>query len=575
MPPLDRGFCSEMTTHLPLRRTIGAALALLAFCAIWALGSGSATAKTPALSQFATPLPLPADATPVGPNAYRLTLRQTTQQLHPAFGPVTKVWGYDDGTHGTSYPGPTLEVQSGTPTSVEWINDLPTTHLLPFDNRFTVGNSNDVLSLTHFHGGFVAGDDDGRPTTAVPGIPVGGTQAVSYPNAQPAATTWYHDHALGMTRLNVMAGLAGFYLSRDANDTGNEPNPLGVPGGGYEIPLAIQDRLFTDDGQLDYPTQPPPLGPWVPEFFGDTAVVNGAVTPYAEVEPRMYRLRFLNGSNARFYNLRFMGSPRMWQIGTDQGLLTHPVRLRSIVISPGERADVVVDFSRLRGKKVELRNGSLSHGIVSPGPPLPTIMQFRVGRSVTSPGPTTIPSSLPGVPVNLPTTGFAATRNITLEEVLDEAGEPVRLELNGKRFDDPIGPNDERPQQGTVEEWRFVNLSADTHPMHTHLQRFQVVDRWAFDVAAYAADAQAAHAAGDPNPDPMDAKYKPRLINNGVAPEEKGWKDTVRANPGQFTRIRVKFDLPPGVSAPQRYVYHCHILEHEENDMMRPYDVVP
>jgi spore coat protein A, manganese oxidase len=537
-------------------------------------GSSAASAKPPPLPSFATPLPLPVNATPIGANAYRLTMRQTTQQMHPSFGSVTKVWGYDDGAHGTLYPGPTLNVQAGTPVAVEWVNGLPTQHLLPIDTELTDGGTTVPHTLTHFHGGFIPASADGNPAIS-PGFAPGATQAVSYPNAQPVAPTWYHDHGMGMTRLNVYAGLAGFYLSRDANDTGAEPNGLGVPGGGYEIPLAIQDRSFTAEGQLSYPTQPEPLGPWVPEAFGDYPVVNGAVAPFANVEPRKYRFRILNGSNARFYNLQIGGNPASWQIGTDQGLLTKPVRLQSIVIAPGERADVVVDFAKLAGQRVVVRNGSLPAGIVSPAPPLASVMQFRVGTALTAPGPATIPATLPGVPVDLPASGFAATRNITLEEVLDENDNPIRLELNGKRFDDPVGPNDEQPKQGTTEEWRFVNLSADTHPMHLHLTRFQIVDRWAFDVEAYDEDAEAAHAAGQPNPDPMSRKYKPRLVTNGVGTEERGWKDTVRANPGQFTRIRVKFDLPPGTTAPQRYVYHCHILEHEDNDMMRPYDVLP
>jgi spore coat protein A len=562
-----------------IKRVWPAAVALTALLvggmAATGVMSGAAAPPAPPLQEFATPLPLPAKATPIAPNEYRLTMEQTTQQLHPSFGPVTKVWGYNDATHPTSYPGPTLEVQAGTPTAVEWVNGLPEEHLLPVDTRLTHENTDEPHTLTHFHGGFIAAAADGNPAIT-PGYAVGATQAVSYGNAQPAAPTWYHDHALGMTRLNVMAGLAGFYISRDANDTGAEPNGLGVPGGDYEIPLAIQDRSFTPDGQLSYPTDPPPTGPWVPEFFGDTAVVNGAVTPLAEVEPRMYRFRILNGSNARFYNLQIQGSPPMWQIGTDQGLLTAPVRLKSIVIAPGERADVVIDFSKLAGESPVMRNGNLPAGIVSPATRLTTMMRFRVGTSATAPGPSTVPATLPGEPVSLPTNGFAARRNITLEEVLDPTtGAPVRLELNGKMFHDPVGPSDETPKAGTTEEWRFVNLSADTHPMHLHLTRFQVVDRWTFDVAAYTADAKSAQAADQPNPSPLDPKYSPRLVKKGVAPEERGWKDTVRANPGQFTRIRVKFDLPPGVSAPQRYVYHCHILEHEDNDMMRPYDVLP
>ena len=547
-------------------------LAVLMLGGMSAVGVMSGSAASPPLSAFSTPLPLPAKATPVAPNQYEFTMEQTTQQLHPAFGPVTKVWGYNDGTHPTSYPGPTIEVQKDTPTSVNWTNGLPEDHLLPVDTRLTHENTDEPHTLTHFHGGFISGAADGNPAIN-PGYAAGATQAVSYGNAQPAAPTWYHDHALGMTRLNVMAGLAGFYISRDANDTGQEPNGLGVPGGAYEIPLAVQDRTFTADGQLDYPVDPPPTGPWVPEFFGDTAVVNGAVMPLAEVEPRMYRFRILNGSNARFYNLRMMGSPPIWQIGTDQGLLTKPVRLKGIVIAPGERADVVVDFSRMKGQSPVVRNASLPPSIVSPATKLTTVMRFKVGTSVTETGPTTIPATLPGEPVDLPQNGFAARRNITLEEVLDpDTGAPVRLELNGKMFHDPV---DETPQAGTTEEWRFINLSADTHPMHMHLTRFQVVSRYTFDVAAYTADAKAAQEADLPNPTPLNPKYKPKLVSKGVAPEERGWKDTVRANPGQFTIIRVKFDLPPGVTAPQRYVFHCHILEHEDNDMMRPYDVVP
>ena len=562
-----------------IRQSWPAAAALLALCvaAIATLGvmPGAAAPKPVPLPEFTAPLPLPAKATPVAPNQYQITMRQTEQQMHPAFGPVTKVWGYDDGTHGTSYPGPTIEVQKGAPTSVNWVNGLPTEHLLPVDTRLTHENTDEPHTLTHFHGGFIGAASDGNPAVT-PGYALGATQAASYGNAQPAAPTWYHDHAHGMTRLNVFAGLAGFYISRDGTDTGAEPNGLGVPGGQYEIPLALQDRTFTADGQLSYPVDPPPTGPWVPEFFGDTAVVNGAVTPFADVEPRMYRFRILNGSNARFWNLEIAGSPPVWEIGTDQGLLTKPVRLKSILVAPGERADVVIDLTKLAGKNAVVRNAALPPGVVSPATPLRTVMQFRVGTSVTTPGPATIPATLPGEPVDLPTNGFAARRNITLEEVLDPAtGAPVRLELNGKRFLDPIGPSDEQPKEGTTEEWRFVNLSADTHPMHLHLTRFQVVDRWTFDVATYTADAKAAQAAGQPNPSPLDAKYKPRQVKRSVGPEERGWKDTVQANPGQFTRIRVKFDLPPGVSAPQRYVFHCHILEHEDNDMMRPYDVIP
>ena len=554
-----------------LRRP-GAVLAIGAI-ALTAAVAGPASAAP--LAPFSTALPLPPSATPTAANHYRLTIRQTTQQFHPSLGGETSVWGYDDGVHGTLYPGPTIEIKRGSapslPTTVEWVNDLPAEHLFPVDTRLTPGGISEPHTLTHLHGGFVSGADDGNPF-ASPGTPRGGTQTVGYPNMQPSSTLWYHDHEEGMTRLNVMGGLAGYYLLRDDQDTGDEPNPIGIPGGRYEVPLAIQDRAFTADGQISYPTQPAPLGPWVPEFFGNVVAVNGAVTPFHQVEPRQYRLRILNGSNARFYNLEIGGSPRMWQIGTDQGLLTAPVRLKRIAVAPGERADVIVDFSRLAGQRVVMRTAALPAGVVSPAPKLTTVMQFRVGTEVTAAGPASVPESLPGDPVDLPSSGFAATRNITLEEVLDSDGEPVRLELDGKRFMDP--PT-QLPRSGTVEEWRFANLSADTHPMHLHLQRFQVVDRWSFDSGAYAEDVAEAREEGDPNPNPLARKYRPRRISGGVRPEERGWKDTVPANPRQVTRIRVKFDLPEGVTAPQDYVFHCHILEHEDNDMMRPYRVIP
>ena len=324
----------------------------------------------------------------------------------------------------------------------------------------------------------------------------------------------------------------------------------------------IQDRTFTGDGQLFYP------GPeWEPEFFGDTAVVNGAPFPFLNVEPRKYRFRFLNGSNSRFYNLDIAGGPPLYHIGSEGGMFDAPVERSRILILPAERADVIVDFTGFEGKELVLRNLKLPAGVVSPASPhLPVIMLFRVGTSVTNPGPATIPASLPG---SLPNFGTPEReRYVTLEEVLDASGEPIRSEIDGLRFDDPV--NIQVPADD-VEDWLLINLSADTHPIHLHLPQFQVLERRPLDVAGYQAALDTARAAGEPNPDPAP------FYTGGPLPlqtDDRGFKDTVSANPEVVSKIRSPFDLPTGATGTQKYVFHCHILEHEDNDMMRPYEVL-
>ena len=515
------------------------------------------------VSRFTVPLPIPATATAVAPNTYHITQRQMQQTLHPKLGPTT-VWGYDDGTLGPLYPGPTIEVRRGIPTTVRYENRLPTTHLLPVDTTIVPEGDPTVRTLTHLHGGFVSAADDGNPyeTPFEDEYRFGESQTVTYPNEQPPATLWYHDHGVAITRLNVYAGLAAYYLIRDENDTGAEPNPIGIPGGEYEIPIVIQDRTFTGTGQLFYP------GPeWVPEFFGDTIVVNGAPFPFLNVEPRKYRLRFLNGANSRFFHLRIAGGPAFHHIGSDGGMFDAPVETSHILMLPAERADVIVDFAGFEGQDLVLKNAKLPSGVVSPASPnIPNIMQFRVGTTVTNPGPASVPTSLPG---SMPSFGPPAReRFITLEEVLDAAGEPLQSLIDGLAFHDPV--NIQVPA-GDIEDWLLINLSADTHPIHLHLPQFEVLSRRPFDVAGYQAALDAVRATGGPNPDP-----EPFYTGGPLPPltDDLGFKDTVSANPEVVTRIRSPFDLPPGVTGTQRYVFHCHILEHEDNDMMRPYEVL-
>ena len=545
-------------------------------------GSGMATllsrqarGATPALTPFVDALPIPPVLTG---NNLTLTIKQTIQKFHRDLAEST-VWGYRGGGY-NGYLGPTVEAVKGTPTTVSYKNELPLDHLFTIpplpqvqeaDQQMQASQAAmDTRILTHLHGGHISAQADGNPYATPDEFVSGETQTVTYRNDQEAAHLWYHDHALGITRLNVMAGLAGHRLTRDNIDNGqggsfrNQPG-RGLPFGAYEIPLAIQDRTFTSDGQLDYPSI------WEPEFFGDVVTVNGKVWPLKHVEPRRYRMRILNGSNSRFYNLKLTGGATMHQIGGDGGLLEKPVLLNKLLLGPGERADVIFNFTGLSGN-IDLVDTELPPTTVSPATPLQrsAIMRFQVDLPLNN--------SIPNKPLPNPLGGAFSVlgqverrRFLTLEEVLDESEEPVRLLLNGMRFEDR--PVTERPGLGDTEQWQIINLSADTHPIHLHLVQFKVQARQRLDVAGYqqALDAARAAAGGpvnangrlvNPNPDPYLQGAAP------VSANERGPKDTVRANPNEVTFIKVKFDIAG------KYVWHCHILEHEDNDMMRPYDVV-
>jgi spore coat protein A len=526
------------------------------------------------LAKYLEPLPRPGAgivvATSSGINTYSFTQREIRRQLHPHL-PATPIWAYDDGSglggQAGSF-GMAVVAHSGTPLTVHFRHALPATYpdWLPVDTRLTpLGNQ--VRLMAHLHGGFVAGDSDGNPAATPLGFGSGETQTVTYTNQlpqMPASLLWFHDHGLGTTRLNVFAGLAAAYIVRDQFDTGAEPNLIGIPGGAYEIPLVIQDRQFNADGTFLYPRSDIAGATWIGEYFGDVMLVNGKVWPFLDVEPRMYRLRILNGCNARILNLD-IGGVTFWQIGAEGGLFDIPVPVRQLVLAPAERADVIVDFSRFAGSAIVLKNHRPPRPVSNPAPALESVMQIRVGTTVTQAGPTSIPPTLPGRRPDL--RNPVATRFITLNEIEPEEAQ-WSLNLSGARFDEP--PT-ETPKAGTVEDWVYINLTGDTHPMHLHLVTFQVIGRTPFDAKAYAA------AYGGPKGvpggiDPTPYATGPML---SPAPEERGFKDTVKANPGYFTTIRAKFELPAGVSAPQRYVHHCHIVEHEDNDMMRPFVVVP
>jgi spore coat protein A len=568
---MEVGEMTRITRRRFLQYSAGAGAALTM---PWAIRPGVAAAATgPQLEKFVQPVPLPGAglvvATPSGANQYSFNQVPIARQLHPLL-PPTPLWAYDDGSGLAGQAGSfgmVVVAHSGTPLNVNYTNRLPATYpsWIPLDTRLTYKNTDQVRVMTHLHGAFVAGDSDGNPAVTPQGFGFGQTQSVYYTNQYPqnaATLLWFHDHGLGTTRLNVFAGLAAAYLIRDQYDTGTEPNLVGLPGGAYEIPLVIQDRRFNPDGTFLYPTSDIEGVTWIGEYFGDVMLVNGLVWPFLNVEPRMYRFRILNGCNARILDLDAPGAP-MWQIGAEGGMWDRPVPVKALVLAPAERADVIVDFSGLAGKTLMLKNSKPPAPISTPAPPLTAVMQIRVGTMVTQRGPATIPASLLG--------GRAAVlpsptgkRYITLNEVgAETAG--WYLNLNGVRF----GGATERPKVGTVEDWVYINMTEDTHPMHTHLFTHQVIGRTPFNVDAYRSDFG--------GPDGVPGGHDPTPYATGPmlppAPEERGFKDTVKANPGYFTTIRGKFDLPAGVQAPQTYVHHCHIVEHEDNDMMEPFVV--
>ena len=544
-----------------------------AFVLPWAARPGVAVAAPLNLTKFIQQVPLPGAgivvATPSGTNRYSFVQRQISKQLHPQL-PPTPCWAYDDGSglgdQAGSF-GMAVVAQSGTPLTVNFTNQLPATYpaWIPVDTRLTpLGN--EVRVMTHLHGGFVADDSDGNPAVTPDGFGSGERQDVYYTNEppqMPAELLWFHDHGLGATRLNVFAGLAAAYIIRDQYDTGTEPNPIGIPGGAYEIPLVIQDRQFNSDGTFLYPTSDIAGVTWIGEYFGDVMLVNGLVWPFLNVEPRMYRFRILNGCNARILDLD-IGGASFWQIGAEGGMWDVPVPVNEMVLAPAERADVIVDFSRLAGQTLEMINHRPRAPVSTPAPTLTSVMQIKVGTTVTHPGPP-IPASLPGgrrADLRNP----VKTRYITLNEVAPETAGWF-LNLNAAHF----GAAAESPTVGTVEDWVYINLTEDTHPMHTHLFTHQVIGRTPFNVAAYI-------AAVGVGPNGVPGGHDPTPFATGpmipAAPEERGFKDTVKVNPGYFTTIRASFDLPAHVNPPQTYVHHCHIVEHEDNDMMQPFTVM-
>lgn len=575
-----------------------------------------------ALTPFLDPLPIPPKAVParihlnycvpVATNLcfesipeYDMPMTEFLHSFHTNLPPVP-VWGYAG-----SYPGPTFDIGTNEPILVNWINRLPTNYpsWLPIDTNFHGVPDQTVRTVVHLHGGASLPRYDGHPENW---FRTGESDQYFYGNINfdgSGQTLWYHDHALGVTGDNVYAGLAGFYLLRNRALEAS----LNLPGGDYEIPLVFQDR----DIQTNCAPASLVLGafPW-----HSLPVINGKVAPYLEVEPRRYRFRVLNGANFRTFGLSLVitdthgipltnatSAPPFSVIGTEDGFLPQVVTVPATNMIPlmsGERADLIIDFTRYPGSIITMTN-LIDKGNVPFPPFITNLMQFRVTLPLRSPDTSSIPGAL--VPETISTSNLVRQAVRTREIVLDmasetpfpgspfiEGGNYPRALLNLKFFHDPVT---ELPHAGDVEIWSIINLSDEAHPFHVHLTDHRVIDRIRFGgwntngdlafppsmVTNYISD-RASHSL-------QNLSYYLTTGTNvldfqKVRAFEAGPKDTVRAAPFSVTRIVVKwptnslyYSTPGSMSLnPQSaglYVYHCHILDHEDNDMMRPLQVLP
>jgi len=556
--------------------------------------------------------------------AATISMVNASHSFHNAMAP-TPTYAYRAAGGSQTLLGPVIVAQKGVPFALTVTNNLGTHPLSSAIDPGIMGviasDATAPRAAVHLHGGNTSPGDDGDPMDF---FGTGVAKVYNYLNTQEAAGLWYHDHALGITRLNVFAGLASGYLVRDANDPGDGstglPPAVTAGFGDYEVPLILQDRMFNPDGTLLYPVNPlpPPIAypqKWIPEFFGDVATVNGKVMPNLNVNRGKYRFRVYNGSQARFYNMKLKTSLgtvlTFFQIGTDGGLLNAPVALTTLLLGPGERADIVVDFSALPAlTRVVLANDANTPfpsgptAVMRGGMPLPQIMQFTVDPTLvtTLPWTTALPPNLrvrtaPVTPLAPLAAALPAAqrRNVELVELHDPLGIPLMVLLNNRTFEATRMNTTVTPKTNTLEQWDFINTTVDAHPMHLHFTQFQVLNRQKYDAAGYLLarfGPQPPTAPIWPVPDTAGnttVTVTPFLKGNPSLPppNERGWKDTVVAMPGEVTRILVPFGatitgaplttgpMAIGTSYTGDYVSHCHILEHEENDMMMRYKIIP
>jgi spore coat protein A, manganese oxidase len=598
------------------------------------------------IPQFVSQLTKPPVHVPVGTRRepstgnnlplYEVTEKAIQAQVLPSGFPTTKVYAYGGMVNFSekgdpnqevrtafTMPGPTFEAVRNQRIFVHYINELEDGQMFPVDPTIMAANPNNapipqppfnpfppgyaefqepIPTVVHLHGGVTPSASDGFPEAwftedELKKGPAFTSSTFEYFNSQLATTLWYHDHTLGMTRLLVAAGLEGTYLIRENND----PIAPLLPKGKFEIPLMLADRAFNTDGSIHF-TQVgdnPDIHPyWDPEYFGDTILVNGKVWPNLKVERRQYRFRIVDGSNARFYNLKLSNGMSFTQIGGDGSYLPSPATLTEALIAPSERADILIDFSNVpAGTKIILQN--TANAPFPDGDPIDPATTGRVMQFEVLNTPAVHPPSLPATLITIPTlveTAGIGTKLFTMNEQESDTGNPIAVLLDGQHFDADVT---EIPRLATTEAWYFQNLTVDAHPIHVHLVEFQLEDRQNIDVDRFKAyweslngstlplnhptiRANVEDAVSFPSGPPRDFLTGP---SEPPSLRESGWKDTFIAPPGKVTRVRIRFapqyskeaNLVPGVNpfqfdptAGPGYVWHCHILDHEDNDMMRP-----
>ena len=586
-------------------------------------GQASAPPLVAPLAPFVDALPLPRRLIAAEHGGHMsVPIRSAEHTFHRDL-PPSRVWGYDG-----IVPGPTIEAERGHAVRIEWRNEidapLPVVVTIAPANTDAngvpvqcvpglSGGTPDALAaalsghtVVHLHGGMTPASYDGWAENL---FAVGQPAVFHYPMNQRAALLWYHDHVMGVTKYGVYAGMAGLWIVRDARE-----RELGLPEGPpFEVPLLIQDRNFDVDahgrltGQLLHKTDPD-----VMEAFAPLTVVNGAVWPVLEVHPATYRFRVLNGSNARTYRLVLMrgGRPdldRITQIGTDHGLCRSAARIPSegLVLSSAERADLLVDFSDLApGTELTLLNTARAPFDGAPFPaaraedaadldgllPHPEVMRLRVvaGSGARRTPPLELATDYS--PIS-PAALTAATRRAILLVERELDGEtsmltmrelaPVEDGYSGPVVTVADGADTSRhrvvaahfedtttffPMLDEYEVWQLINLTDDTHPIHVHLDPFQILARRAirFEIPDGAIEDRDIAASITLDRDPGDT------LAHTIDDNERGLKDTIRVNPKEMVEIAVRFTAYSG-----RYMYHCHILEHEDRDMMRPFVTMP
>jgi spore coat protein A, manganese oxidase len=488
---------------------VAAGLAAVASARVGLLSAGTARASAASSKPFTTALPIPKTLTG---SDIRLVARPADVQI--LSGRATRMWTFNG-----TFPGPTIRRPAGQRTRLTVVNKLPA----------------EAKSLTiHHHGSHSAPKHDGLPLPHV-AIKRGASRTYIYEHMEDgaperAAMQWYHDHSHHRTSFNSWMGLAGLFILDDEFEA-----KLPLPRGRYEIPLFLTDRRFTDDNQLDNRLFDTPAVNR--EVSGDVFLVNGAVRPYRNVEPRRYRLRIHNGSGFRIYNLsvRTKGDAPVpvVQIGTESGLLPASVKRDAVLLGPAERADVVVDFSQHAGKTLTLESTPWTNAAGSDSAPAARFLQFRVGTSVRWRDTSKVPKRLRPLPDWVSAAPTQADRVWAFGTGYDVTTGQQAHTVNGRAFDhDRV---DAKVELGAVETWQLINTTTRSHYIHIHDVDWVVLDR------------------------------------NGAPPPayEQGLKETFRLDPGESINVAAKFTDHLG-----RYVLHCHMLDHEDGGMMTAWEVV-